>query len=186
MAEKRKNHISDPFTLNFARDVLKARAIGDGGPKFGATMVLPKDHPFWRKLEKQLKAALKTKFGKVPENPKHWPIRDGDLVDYIEDGNNFCVFKRYEDDGAPEIVDRDMDEIIDRSEIYSGILCRVSYHVGAWSHPASGKGASCYLDNLQKLKDGKPIGRVKAKAVDDFSDWVDDEEEENEGGSALD
>lgn len=187
MAEKQKRKVlmSDPFTLHFAQDVLKAKSVGDDGDKkYGATLVMPPDHPFWRKLEKHLNEAMRAKFGKVPAKPKHWPIRDGDEVEYVDDGMLFCTFKRYEDDGAPEIVDRDMAEIIDRSEIYSGILCRVTYHVGAWDN-RFGRGASLYLDNLQKLKDGKPIGRTRSKAVDDFSEWVDDEEEE-EGGSALD
>lgn len=187
MAEKkkRKTFISDPFTLHFAQDVLKAKSVGgdDGARKYGATAVLPPDHPFWRKLEKQLNAAMKEKFGKVPERPKHWPIRDGGEVDYIDDAMKFCTFKRFEDDGSPEIVDGDMDEIIDRSEIYSGIKCRVSYHVGAWDNKF-GRGASLYLDNVQKLDDGTPIGRTRTKAADDFEDWVSDDEDG--GGSALD
>lgn len=182
----RKARLTPKFTANFANQLLKAKTVGNSDPFFSVTCVLPKDHPFWKDLEGYLHEVLKEKFGRVPKKIRDWPIKDGDATDYDDwQGCYYFAPKRYEDDGAPEIIDRDREDIIDRSEIYSGMSCRVSYRASAWFHqPTNASGVSIYLDNVQKLGDGEPIGRVTPKAIDDFGDYVDDEEEE--GDSALD
>lgn len=179
-----KAFITPPFTANFAHQLLEAKALGDGAAHFSVTLALPKDHPYWAKLKNQLKEALVEKFDKIPDKVKHWPIKDGDQVDWIPDGHNYVAFKRSENDGRPEVVGPDLQPIIDRSEIYSGMVCRASYRPGCWSNKF-GKGVSIYLDNVQKLKDGEKIGRVTPAAVDTFEEYLDegDDGTESTGGA---
>lgn len=187
-APKRKARITPKFTANFANQLVKAKSVGDSAPFYSVTCVLPKDHPFWKELETYLHATLKEKFGKVPAKIADWPIKDGDQTEYDDwAGCSYFAPKRSEDDGAPEIIDTDREDIIDRSLIYSGMSCRISYRAAAWHHQSTNRrGVSVYLDNVQKLGDGEPIGRITPKAVDDFEDYVDDEDGEAEGESFLD
>lgn len=181
MATKTKTKNTPPFIASFAGQLLKAKSVGNSDPFFSVTCVIPKDDPFWKRLEGELNAALKDKFGKMPSKIRDWPIKDGDESEYDDwDGCFYIAPKRMASDGKPEIIDRDRDDIIDPAEIYSGMKCRISYHVAAWEYaPTNSRGCSIYLDNVQKLADGKKIGRVAPKAVDDFMDSVDDEDEDS-------
>ena len=63
--------------------------------------------------------------------------------------------------------------IIDRSELYSGVYGRAS--INFYAYNANGnKGIACGLNNLQKIRDGEPLGG-KAKAEDDFATEDDDD-----------
>lgn len=50
-----------------------------------------------------------------------------------------------------------MQPIIDRSEIYSGVYARVSISLYAFSVNGN-KGVACGLGNIQKIRDGEPLG----------------------------
>lgn len=180
----RTANLTPAFTASFANQLLKPKRVGNSDPFYSVTCVLPKDHGFWATLEEQLNDCLKEKFGKIPKKIRDWPIKDGNDTEYEDwQGCKYMAPKRFEDDGAPELIDRNREDIIDRSEIYSGMKCRISYRMSAWHHKdTNGYGVSIYLDNVQKLADGEPIGRVAPKAIDDFADYVDDDE----GDSALD
>jgi hypothetical protein len=177
-------NLTPKFTANFADQLTRAKAIGDGAPFYGVTVVLPKEHKFWKKLKKQLDSALEEKFGSRPKKVANWPIKDGDDPEYAEyrwDGCNFLQLKRSEDDGRPQIIDLSGDDVIDRSEVYSGMECRCSYRIAAWFHqPTNRRGVSVYLDNVQKTADGERIGRKAAKACDDFADFLDDDDEDDD------
>ena len=73
---------------------------------------------------------------------------------------------------APGIVDADRQQIIDRSEVYSGVYGRASISFYAFNSNGN-RGIACSLNNLQKIKDGKPLGG-KARAEDDFAETDDD------------
>ena len=56
---------------------------------------------------------------------------------------------------------------MDRSEFYSGVYGRAS--INFYAYNANGnKGIACGLNNLQKLRDGTPLGG-KSRPEDDFS-----------------
>ena len=184
MAKERKKLITPPFTANFAQQLFKAKSTGDSDPCYSVVMVLPADHPFWEKIRKDIKAAYVKKFDKVPPSTKiahnGKPIRDADEVEWIKQEDSlFVTLKRKEDDGKPEIIDADKEDIIDMSEIYSGMICRASFNAGAWKYESK-YGTSLYLNNVQKLGDGPPIGRVTSKAVDDFETYVDDDDDDDD------
>lgn len=74
---------------------------------------------------------------------------------------------------APGIVDADRQPIIERSEMYSGIYGRASINFYAFNVNGN-RGIACGLNNLQKLRDGEPLGG-KASAEADFATDEDDD-----------
>ena len=74
---------------------------------------------------------------------------------------------------AAGIVDADRNTIIDRSEVYSGVYGRASINLYAFNSKGN-KGIACGLNNLQKIKDGEPLGG-KSRAEDDFATEDDDD-----------
>jgi len=118
---------------------------------------------------KWLKAAIKqvadAKWGegKWPKNFKS-PIKDGDekeLEGYP--GNFFLTVKSKQ---KPGIVDRQLNEIIDPSEFYSGCYAKATVVV-KWYSTAGNNGVAVYLSNLQKFADGEAFSG-KRNAKDDF------------------
>lgn len=73
---------------------------------------------------------------------------------------------------APGIVDADRQPILDRSEVYSGVYGRASINLYAFNSNGN-KGIACGLNNLQKIRDGEPLG-AKSRAEDDFATEEDD------------
>jgi hypothetical protein len=65
-------------------------------------------------------------------------------------------------------VDRGADHILERSQIYSGVYGRASINFYAFNTNGN-KGIACGLNNVQKLRDGEPLGG-KSRAEDDFND----------------
>jgi hypothetical protein len=150
--------------------------------KFSMVILIPKSD---KKTLRKIKAAIdeakelgKPKWGgKIPAALK-LPLRDGDeeRPDQDEYANGYfinCISKT-----KPGIVDRNTQEILDSSEVYSGCYGRVS--VNFYPFAVSGnKGIACGLNNIQKLSDGEFLGG-RSKPEDDFSEeWDDDEEEGN-------
>ena len=67
----------------------------------------------------------------------------------------------------PEIVSSDLQPIMSATEIYSGMYGRLSITFAPY-FSAGKKGIGCYLNNVQKLEDGVPLGGSKASASEDF------------------
>ncbi len=70
-------------------------------------------------------------------------------------------------------MDTNLDPIIERSEVYSGVYVRASINFYAFNSNGN-KGIACGLNNLQKIKDGESLGG-KSRAEDDFATSVDDD-----------
>ena len=77
----------------------------------------------------------------------------------------------------PGIVDKDLNEILDPDEVYSGCWGRVSINFYPFNTNGN-KGVGAGLNNVQKLKDGERLGGSAASAEDDFSDDYEDDEDE--------
>ena len=74
---------------------------------------------------------------------------------------------------APGIVDADCQPILDHSEVYSGIYGRASINFYAFKTNTA-KGIACGLQNVQKIRDGEPLGG-HSRAEDDFADLEDND-----------
>ena len=77
----------------------------------------------------------------------------------------------------PGIVDKDVDPILDSTEVYSGCFARVSINAFAYNKQGN-RGISFGLNHVQKLADGDYLGG-RSKAEDDF-DPIEDEDEDGD------
>jgi hypothetical protein len=125
-------------------------------------------------LKAAAQEALVKKFGadktKWPKNLKH-PFRDqgekekdGVLPSGYESGAIFMTLKTQE---QPGLVDASNQDIIDSTEFYSGCYARATINASAYDKNG-GRGVTFYLNNIQKLADGDPLGSVRVKASDEF------------------
>ena len=104
------------------------------------------------------------------------PLRDGDTDRDTEKypeykGNYFVNANTY---NKPSVVDAKMNDIIDKSELYSGCYGRVSIMPSAYNVDGN-KGIKFYLNNVQKLAEVEPLGGAgSSNAADDFTAVEDD------------
>jgi len=145
--------------------LLKPRAIGDGDPEYGMTVVLDKDDDdhikFLSRLKKEMKAAMLDKLGKeIPfEKCKHFPISDGDDSEQEEFHGKWLI--RTKNKRQPGILVLDNDgtrrAIEKESEIYSGAWYHASIKPYAWANEF-GKGVSISLNGVLKVDDDEQFG----------------------------
>ena len=73
----------------------------------------------------------------------------------------------------PQVVDKDVKPILEHSEIYSGVYARVSINFYAFNSSGN-KGIACGLGNIQKIRDGEPLGG-RTNAEDEFTTEADED-----------
>lgn len=78
----------------------------------------------------------------------------------------------------PGIVDKDLNEILDPDEVYSGCWGRASINFYAFNTNGN-KGVGVGLNNIQKLKDDTRLGAARASAESDFGDGFEDDEDDD-------
>lgn len=156
----------------------------DKEKSYSVCLLIPKDTPEGKKTIKQMRAAqqiaLKDTFGeKIPRNWRD-TIRDGDeeadLDTNPEFAGHYFVNVSAKLSYPPGIVDRQRQEILDSTEVYSGCYGRVSLVAFGFNRPDN-KGVSFGLRNVQKLADGEPLGGGRNNPEDDF-DEVDDDDDD--------
>lgn len=157
-------------------------AIEEGqDKKYSAALIIPKsDKQTIAKIKAAIEAAKENgkvkKFGgKVPANLKT-PLRDGDVERPEEDAYANAYFINATSITKPGIVDKDVNPILDQDEVYSGCYGRASINFYAFN-TSGNKGIACGLNNIQKLKDGEPLGGGRSKAEDDFAQVSVDEDD---------
>jgi hypothetical protein len=101
------------------------------------------------------------------------PLRDGDAERPDDPAYADAYFINANSATAPGIVDASCDPILDRSEVYSGVYGRASVNFYAFNSNGN-RGIAVGLNNLQKLRDGEPLGG-KSRAEDDFATDNDDD-----------
>ncbi|MCR0265016.1 DUF2815 family protein [[Clostridium] innocuum] len=163
-------------------NVWDPKSINGGAPKFSVSLIIPKsDIVTVNKIKAAIQTAYEEGQSKLKGNGKtvpalsvlKTPLRDGDLERPDDEAYTGCYFINANSASAPGIVDADRQPIIDRSEVYSGVYGRASINFYAFNSNGN-KGIACGLNNLQKIKDGEPLGG-KSRAEDDFATDVDDD-----------
>ena len=103
------------------------------------------------------------------------PLRDGDAERPDDEAYANAYFINANSGTAPGIVDNQQEPqpITVRSEIYSGVYARASINFYAFNSNGN-RGIACGLNNIQKLRDGDPLGG-KSRAEDDFATADDDD-----------
>lgn len=118
--------------------------------------------------EAQAKEDGKSKWGgKVPGNLKPSIIKDGDdtAEDYPERAGHWHL--SVSSKSKPGVVDRNVQPILDQSQIYAGCYVRAALNAAPYNHPKGGKGVTFYLNHIQKVEDGEPLGGI-TRAEDVF------------------
>ncbi len=100
------------------------------------------------------------------------PLRDGD-TERDDEAYKGAYFVNANSTTAPQIVDRAVQPILDRSEVYSGCYARVSINFYAFNTNGN-KGIACGLGNIQKVRDGEPLSG-RTSAADDFATDLDED-----------
>ena len=154
----------------------EAKSINGGAPKFSVSLIIPKsDTKTIEKIQAAIQAASEEGQGKLKGNGKSvpalsvlkTPLRDGDAERPDDEAYVDAYFINANSATAPGIVDADRNPILDRSEVYSGVYGRASINFYAFNSNGN-KGIACGLNNLQKIRDGEPLGG-KSRAEDDFA-----------------
>lgn len=163
-------------------NVWEPKSINGGTPKYSVSLIIPKsDTKTVEKVRAAIKAAYQEGEGKLKGNGRavpaleaiKTPLRDGDLERPGDDAYKDSFFINANSASKPGIVDADCQQILERSEVYSGVYGRASINFYAFNSNGN-KGIACSLNNLQKIRDGEPLGG-KPRAEDDFASADDDD-----------
>lgn len=137
--------------------VWEPASVNGSKPKYSVSLIIPKSD-----------TKTITAINQAIDNA----IRDGDTEREDEDYRD-AYFINANSTTAPQIVDRSVQPILDRSEVYSGCYARVSINFYAFNSNGN-RGIACGLGNIQKVRDGEPLGG-KTSAADDFTTDLDDD-----------
>lgn len=146
-------------------------SINKGPEKYSVSVLIPKDDvETINAINKAIDAAIEegvAKFGGKKPNKAaiKIPLRDGD-VERDDEAYKGHYFVNANSITAPQIVDKAVKPILDRDEVYSGCYARVSLSFYAFNSNGN-KGVACGLGNIQKIRDGEPLGG-RTSAADDF------------------
>lgn len=169
--ENKTKIITGEVRLSYA-NVWEPKSINGGKERYSVSIIIPKsDKQTIEKIEKAIDAAIEdglAKFnGKKPNKASiKLPLRDGD-VEKDDEAYANSYFLNANSIVAPQIVDKNVEPILDRSEVYSGVYARVSLTFYAYNVNGN-KGVAVALGNIQKLRDGVSLGG-KSSASDDFN-----------------
>jgi len=167
--------------LSYA-NVWEPKSINGSTPKYSVSLIIPKsDKVTIEKIKKAIEAAYREGEAKLKGNSKtlpplsaiKTPLRDGDLERPDDPTYANSYFINANSATAPGIVDIDLNPILNRSEVYSGVYGRASVSFYAFNSNGN-RGIACGLGNLQKIRDGEPLGS-KASAEDDFASLEDND-----------
>ena len=153
-------------------------SINNGPERYSVSVLIPKsDTETVKAINEAIDAAIEegvAKFGGKKPNKAaiKLPLRDGD-TERDDEAYKDSFFVNANSTTAPQIVDRSVQPILDRSEVYSGCYARVSINFYAFNSNGN-RGIACGLGNIQKVRDGEPLGG-KSSAADDFATDLDDD-----------
>lgn len=167
--------------LNLLEPKVQVKPLKGGGTKetrvYECTMIFePTDD--LSALKRIVEQAIVEKFGNNRPHYIKTPFREGrwktaeyqlgyDLNKYPEyEGKIIASARSYEI--QPGVVDSNLQPILDKRELYSGIWGRASLVAFYYNNQEGGQGISFGLQNFQKIRDDEPLGTSRGKAEDDF------------------
>jgi hypothetical protein len=163
---------------------LTAPRAGENGAegKYGAMLIIPKsDTVTVKQINAAIDEARTVGASKGIRNAKTLPspLRDGDGQkprggEYGPECKG-CWVLNTSSKRRPNVVDRRVQPILDPNEIYSGMWAIVDINFACFSVPQN-SGISCYLNNVQKIRDDEPLGGAPARPEDVFTAVEDDDD----------
>jgi hypothetical protein len=185
-------------------NLFKARAAEEGqDAKFSVEILIPKgDTKTVAKIRNAQNAAANSEKGrkalgdaiptwgaeKFPHKKFSDTLRDGDDEDE-QDGRperagHWFMNARSAEQYKPQVVNKDLEPILDQSEVYGGVYARVSLSAYAYSTQGN-KGVSFGLNSVQILGYGEPLGAAREKAEEVFGDDFEDADAPADGDDNL-
>lgn len=174
--------VTGKVRLSYAK-IWEPESINEGeDKKYSTAILIPKtDTVTIEKIKAAIEAAKeqgKSKLaganGKIPANLKT-PLRDGDADKPDDEAYAGMYFLNASTRTRPGIVDKDLNAIMDRDEVYSGCYARVSINFYAYNANAS-KGIAAGLNNIMKVADGERLAGGSS-AEDDFKGLSSDDDD---------
>ena len=168
--------VTGSVRLSYA-NVWEPKSINGSNPKYSVSLIIPKSDTetvtaINNAVENAIKAGVGKFGGKIPNRATlKLPLRDGD-VERDDEAYKDSYFVNANSTTAPQIVDRSVQPIMDRNEVYSGCYARVSLNFYAFNSNGN-RGVACGLGNIQKVRDGEALGG-KSTAAEDFTEDFDD------------
>ena len=152
-------------------------SVNGSEPKYSISAIIPKsDTKTINRIKTAIEVAKQESIskwgGKIPPNLK-LPLRDGDIDRPDDEAYANSYFLNANSRVKPQIVDNDVQFILDPAEVYSG--CYGNLTVTFFGYNSNGnRGIAAGLGNIQKVKDGEPLGG-RSSAADDFATLEDDD-----------
>lgn len=160
---------------------------GSGKKKFGASFILPKNHPQVAEINAAIDAVAKEKWAeKAPVILKALRaqdkvcLHDGDLkAQYGGFEGNFYVSAR--SDIRPTVFGQDKLPLSeDSGKPYAGCYVNVSLEIWPQEHKEFGKRVNAQLRGVQFLRDGDSFSAGSAASDDEFADVSDTGSDDND------
>ena len=149
--------ITGPRTRWSYANVWDPKSINGGTPKYSVSLIIPKSD---RKTVEAIKAAIQAAYEEGESKLKgsgktvpalsviKTPLRDGDAERPDDPVYADAYFINANSATSPGIVDADLNPILERSEVYSGVYGRASINLYAFNSNGN-RGIACGLNNLQ-------------------------------------
>ena len=162
-------------------NIWQPRASQDGGKaKYGASLILPHDHPAVKAIRALLPKVAKEKWGdkadvilKGLEKQDRICLHDGDVKAQY-DGFAGNLFVSANSDGRPSVLDRDKTPLAATDgKPYSGCYVNASIELWAQDHQKHGKRINAQLRGVQFFKDGDAFAAGSPASEDEFPDLGD-------------
>lgn len=153
-------------------NIWEPKSINGSDPKYSVSLLIHKsDTATITAIEKAIEAALSAGTGKFggkipPRGALKLPLRDGD-TEREDEAYAGHFFVNANSKNPPQVVDGSLAPVLDRAEVYSGCYARVSIEFYAFNTNGN-KGVAVGLGNIQKIRDGEPLGGGNISAESDF------------------
>lgn len=157
-----------------------------GNIKYGTMIIVPKsDKKTIRAIKEAIeeayqegKSLLGLKNETMPSKLKQ-PLYDGDDERPDDPACEDAMYFNASSNRKIEILDGEREPITNPDLIYSGMYGRASVTFKAYNADSKSKGIACYINAIQKTKNGERLDGVTSGAKDfddDFEDFEDDED----------
>lgn len=163
--------------LSYVNIFAPTKAPGSDVEKYSLSVIIPKSdkatiNAVNAAIEEAKKIGAQSKWGgKIPPKLKT-PLRDGDEDRPDDPAYADSFFFNCTSRNRPGIVDRNVQEILNPSEVYSGCYGRVNVNFYAYDTNGN-RGVAVGLNHVQKLEDGQPLGGNTPSVKDAFGDSAD-------------
>ena len=147
----------------------------DGKPMYSVVMVWPKDNlAALAPLKQAIIDVATTKFGAnakelLKAGKLRMPLRDGDLEHPEDPVFAGCVFMNFKSKGAPAVVDRRNQRVLDEEKCYSGCTLRINAGITAYDNKS--KGVAGYVNAVQVVEMGERLAGRGANAEEIFAEY---------------